>query len=324
MWRFCNDGSRRGTTVFDLDSFGIDRVCAHDMKLLLDTDIGNDIDDALALSYLLREPHCELLGITTVCGEPEKRCEMASAICRHHGRRDIPVHPGCPVPLSVPQRQPTCPQAARLGDWPRDRFKADNSAVDFMRRTVRDNPGEVSLLTIGPLTNVATLFTLDPEIPALLKGLYLMCGRFFGAAGGEWNATLDPWATAIVYGNTAHPRPSLHASYGLDVTERVRLPRDEARRRFAGIRALGPVRDFAEVWFDRSEFVVFHDPLSAVGIFHPEVCTYESAFVRVGLSEPSFGWTVPERPADGVLAPHRIARTVNPEAFFRIWFSALA
>ena len=294
------------------------------MKLLLDTDIGNDIDDALALAYLLREPQCELLGITTVCGEPEKRCEMASAICRHLGRTDIPIHPGCPVPLSIAQRQPTCPQAARLGDWPRDRFVADNSAVDFLRKTIRANPGEVTLLAIGPLTNIATLFSLDPEIPSLLKGLYLMCGRFFDANVGEWNAFLDPWATYIVYGNGTHPRPPAHVSFGLDVTTKVQLPCDEARTRFAALSGLGPVRDFAEVWFSRAEHVTFHDPLAAVCIFHPEVCTYQDAFVRVSVTEPTLGWTVPCPAPKGEKAPHSIARTVDPEAFFRIWFGALA
>jgi inosine-uridine nucleoside N-ribohydrolase len=291
-------------------------------KLLLDTDIGNDIDDALALAYLLQEPECELLGVTTVCGEPEKRAEMASAICRNLGRDDIPIHPGCKIPPSIPPRQPTCPQAAGLGDWPRRRFEPDGSAVDFLRRTIRANPGEVTLLAIRPLTNVATLFSIDPDIPALLKGLYLMCGRFFEVLGGEWNAFLDPWATGIVYGNSTHARPPVHVSYGLDVTLHVQLPRDEARARFAGIRALDPVRDFAEVWFERSNHVTFHDPLAAVGLFHPEVCQYKDAFVRVSQSEPTLGWTIPTWPDESQRC-HRLACSVDAPAFFSTYFDTL-
>ena len=66
-------------------------------KVLFDTDIGSDIDDALALAYLLKEPRCELLGITTVTSFPEQRAAMCSVICRHAGRPDIPIHVGGPV-----------------------------------------------------------------------------------------------------------------------------------------------------------------------------------------------------------------------------------
>ena len=62
-------------------------------KVLLDTDIGVDIDDSFALAYLLAEPRCELVGITTVGGHPELRAEMASAICTAFGKGDIPIHP---------------------------------------------------------------------------------------------------------------------------------------------------------------------------------------------------------------------------------------
>ena len=60
------------------------------MTLLLDTDIGSDIDDAICLAHLLAKPECDLLGITTVSGEPEKRAMLASAICRNAGR-DVPI-----------------------------------------------------------------------------------------------------------------------------------------------------------------------------------------------------------------------------------------
>jgi len=62
-------------------------------RILLDTDIGSDFDDALCLAYLLANPDCELLGITTVTGEGQRRAEMASALCEAAGRR-IPIHVG--------------------------------------------------------------------------------------------------------------------------------------------------------------------------------------------------------------------------------------
>ena len=62
-------------------------------KIILDTDIGTDIDDAVCLAYLLANPQCELLGITTVTGEPEKRAMLASALCKV-ANRDIPIYPG--------------------------------------------------------------------------------------------------------------------------------------------------------------------------------------------------------------------------------------
>src|SRR5688500_2376548 len=98
------------------------------VPLLFDTDIGSDIDDALALAYLLREPRCELLGITTVTGEPEERARMADAVCRAAGRVDVPIHAGAGVPFLVPQKQPEAPQKRALAQWPhRERFPAGSA-----------------------------------------------------------------------------------------------------------------------------------------------------------------------------------------------------
>ena len=76
------------------------------MKILLDTDMDGDIDDALALAYLLKQPHGELLGITTVGGEAEKRAAFASAMCHAAGQAAVPVHVSASAPLLVPERQP--------------------------------------------------------------------------------------------------------------------------------------------------------------------------------------------------------------------------
>ncbi len=289
-------------------------------KVLFDTDIGSDIDDALALGYLLSEPECKLMGITTVSGCPELRAEMASAICRNVGRGDVPVHVGAPEALLVSMLQKDAPQARMLGNWEHDKFAPGNTAVEFMRRTILDNPGEITLLCVGPFTNAALLFASCPEIPGMLKRLVLMSGRFENGGDGEWNVINDPHAGAIVYGNGTgvFTRPPVHLSCGLDVTLKCRLEREECRRRISGHRVLAPVADFAEVWFEHSNVATFHDPLSAVCIFHPEVCEWKDTFVRISLVPPTAGYTVCDWRNQE--KPHRIAAGVDPERFFDIYF----
>ncbi|GAH47668.1 unnamed protein product, partial [marine sediment metagenome] len=85
-------------------------------KILLDTDIGSDIDDALCLAYLLAQPKCELLGITTVTGQADKRAMLASILCKAAGK-DIPILPGSEEPILVPQKQNLTPQAVVLKKW---------------------------------------------------------------------------------------------------------------------------------------------------------------------------------------------------------------
>src|SRR5262245_41630405 len=101
-------------------------------KLLLDTDIGSDIDDAVCLAYLLAQPECDLLGITTVTGEAERRAMMASALCKVAGR-SVPIYPGAEQPLLIPQRQPQATQAVALRKWDHDETFPRGLAVEFLR-----------------------------------------------------------------------------------------------------------------------------------------------------------------------------------------------
>jgi purine nucleosidase len=295
-------------------------VAREKVKVLFDTDIGSDIDDAVALAYLLSQARCELLGVTTVTGEPEKRAEMASAICRNAGQGDVPVHAGCPEAMLIRMRQDKAPQAQALGEWDRRRDFPPCTAVEFMRETIRAHPGEVTLLTVGPLTNVGLLFVTDPEVPSLLKQMVLMCGRFHDYMGGEWNAVGDPHATAIAYGQGCQSRPPRHVSYGLDVTTKCTMAADECRARFTA-KALEPVRDFAEVWFRRASQITFHDPLAAACIFEPDLCKYRQGKVVVSLSEPTMGWTVFSGRAEET--PHVVAAEVDSGRFFQHYFSVV-
>lgn len=291
-------------------------------KILLDTDIGSDIDDAVCLAYLLSHPDCELLGVTTVTGEPERRASIASALCKVAGK-DIPIFPGAETPLLIPQRQPCAQQAVALRNWDHDTSFPRGEAIEFLRHTIRSHPGEVILLAIAPLTNVGLLFSVDPEIPALLKGVVMMCGRFTDRVQGncgpvEWNAAGDPHAAAIVY----RSRAALHRSIGVDVTNWVTMSAGEFRKKFQEYKLGGPVLDCAEVWFQRFDITTFHDPLAASTVFDEEVCKFRKGTVQIDISnEESLG--KPCWRKGGTDSPHEVAMEVNRERFFKHYFSVL-
>ncbi len=287
-------------------------------KVLLDTDIGSDIDDAVCLAYLLANPKCELLGITTVSGQPVERARLASALCRVAGK-DIPVFPGLGAPLSGPQRQPVAEQAAVLIRWPHQRDFAADRAVDFMADTVRAHAGQVTLLSIGPMTNIARLFQAHTDVPGKLKAYIAMGGNFAppqpGKRAEEWNVYCDPQGGAAVY--TA--KVASHTSFGVDVTMQVRMSMADVRIRFARHGLLRPVLDMAEVWFTRPQNVVFHDPLAAVALFDPEVCNYQRGKVSVETKRSgAMGVTTWSQGANG---PHKVAVSVDAPRFFRGYFS---
>ena len=294
------------------------------MKLLLDTDIGSDIDDALALSWLLARDDVDLLGITTVTGEPELRAALASAVCRHLGRPDIPIHVGLAQPAVHATIQPAAPQAARLGAWPHADFSARPTALPFLREVIRAHPGEITLFAIGPLTNIGALFLADPELPGLLRELVLMGGHFLPEPQDEWNIRGDAAAAAIVLDADGNrPRPPRIRLIGTDVTRRCTMSREECLRRFAETPALAPAADFASVWFEHTPLITFHDPLAAVTLAEPDVCEWLDGTVHVSLQwpRPQWGQTPFEPAAPGAPAPHRIAATVDPARFFDAYFA---
>ncbi|HEX4141352.1 MAG TPA: nucleoside hydrolase [Candidatus Methylacidiphilales bacterium] len=283
-------------------------------KIILDTDIGSDIDDAVCLAYLLANPACELLGITTVTGDTVARASLASVLCKI-ARKSVPIFPGKRESLLTEQRQPAVPQAAALGKWDHDTRFPEGEAIDFLRRTIRANPGEVVLLGIGPMSNLAALFAVDEEIPKLLKGLVLMCGNFLSShPHAEWNALVDPTATAIVY----RAAPPCHRSIGLDVTNQVTMHAPEVRKRFQAP-LLRPVLDFAEVWFKNIDFTTFHDPLAAATIIDDTICGFEKGRVEVELkSDHVPGATHWYPKAEG--GRHEVATTVQKDRFFEHYF----
>ena len=286
-------------------------------KIFLDTDIGSDIDDVICLTYLLNNPDCDLLGITTVTGEPEKRAKIARKLCSD-ANQIIPVVSGRSEPLIIPQNQRFADQARVVENWIDNSEDHFPNAIDFMRQTIHENPHEVTLLAIGPLTNVALLFLVDPEIPSLLESLVMMCGCFYGRSLKnitlEWNAICDPHATAIVY----HTPIQKHFSIGLDVTQKVTLKPAEFREKFSRSQ-LSRVLDYAEIWLEKRNLITFHDPLAAAAIFEPEIVKFEQGIVTVDMeNKRTMGLTDFTPAMDG---PHSVAMDTNADAFFSHFFS---
>lgn len=294
------------------------------IPVLLDTDLGSDIDDAVCLAYLLRQPRCELVGITTVSGrDPRQRASIGDAVCRAAGRTDVPIHSGVSVRYDTGTVvQPEVPQYAALAKYPHRPAEdfAPNTAVEFMRRTINERPGEITLLAIGPMSNLGALFTLDPTIPSKLKSLVLMCGVFGcrgpGVPPKEWNAFQDVAACVATYRATV----AQHRSVGLDVTLQVKLPSAEAISRFRTVGGpLDVVADCCEIWRQRSTHVTFHDPLAAVSIFNQGILGWERGRVTVEPGQGRAGgltwWELDEA------GPHEVAMQVDSEAFFSEYFA---
>ena len=286
-------------------------------KILLDTDIGTDVDDAVCLAYLLSHPDCELLGITTVTGEVEKRASLASVICKAAGKA-VPIYPGADHPMQGPQRQPIAQQAAALPRWPHETDFPKGQAMDFLADTIRSHPGEVTLLTVGPLTNAGLLFAEHPDTAELLAGLVMMGGNFdeTGPEGGrvEWNVAGDPLASEITYKAPVR----LHRSLGLNVTQKVVMPAEQVRERFTAP-LLRPVMDMAEIWFAKFyPSITFHDPLAAATIFEPDLCTYQQGTVNVDiLDKPGRTiWQMGESESS-----HQVAMTVDVDRYFEHFFN---
>lgn len=286
-------------------------------QIWLDTDIGSDIDDALALAFLLNRPDCELLGISTVTEIDNQRAKLASVLCRIAGQ-NVPIHPGARESLLIDAPQKTVPQAVALQNWAHDNEFPELGAVEAMRDAMRARPGQVTLFAIGPMTNVALLFAIDPQIPSLLKELVLMCGHFVPQNKScEWNARNDPHATAMVYAAPV----ARHLSIGLDVTNQVQMERGEFENALKESKYGAPIIEMGAAWFGDHDIVTFHDPLAAVVIFEPEICTYQTGEVAVEINEVAhYGFTDWKAGGKGT---HEVALGVNAPKFFELYLSTI-
>lgn len=176
-------------------------------KVLIDTDAGDDIDDLIAIWFALLRPELDIRGITTATYPSDKRARLIKRLMRFLNRNDIPVAGGMAYPLAPLTGEALKNQlnpAIKLNHYcfaepedPRDTPDATD-AVDLMIRTIEAHPGELTLLCIAPLTNVATALRRKPEIAAKIKAIIMMGGEI-AQLRCEHNVTFDYLASDIVF-----------------------------------------------------------------------------------------------------------------------------
>jgi purine nucleosidase len=303
-------------------------------KLILDTDIGDDIDDALALALIMCSPDLQLLGVTTVFLNAERRAQLARRVLRTYGGDDIPVHAGLDAPVLHPDvslireisGRSTKTHDARgayipcqfLDDMEEERgFQRD--AVRFIIDTARALPGQVELVCIGAMTNAAVAIRTDPALPGLLSGITLM-GGMFSEQFPEWNIRCDPEAAAIVLSSGAN----IHC-VGLDVTLRCRLEiADVERIRKIGSDATSLLGELVDRWLAtyNAGAPLLHDPLAVSTLADSSLVTFEPRFVAVGLEGPARGVTLSRRAApkeQPAWGPAQVAVDLRREAFMKLF-----
>jgi purine nucleosidase len=211
--------------------------------LILDVDTG--IDDSLALLYAAASPDAEFVAATCVSGNIDARQVAVNtrAVLELAGRRDIEVALGRETPLMRPlETTPETHGPQGLGHAelpPPSRPLSDRHGVDVILEEARRRPGEITLVTLGPLTNLAIAVLREPALPRLLRA-YTLMGGAFGTSGNttpttEWNIHCDPEAAKIVFrawgeacaADSTIPRPM---ALGLDVTEKARVVPDDVVR----------------------------------------------------------------------------------------------
>ena len=280
------------------------------IPILLDTDIGSDVDDAFALALILGSPEFDLLGVTTVSGDTLARARLAAKMLWEAGKRDVPVAAGEPgKPLGIEQTRWAqgfaSPQLLR------------QSAVDFLKDQFGKRPGEITLVAIGPLTNVAALLRQDTSVRSKIKRIVLMGGGIAHGYGDnpravpEYNIYSDAPAAQIVF---AAGVPILMAP--LDVTAMLQLSPADLHRIFTQLTPTTNALALLYFLWGNATPTLF-DPMAVALVIDPTLCETQDLAIEV---DPD-GLT---RAVEGKPLNARVALKTDPKRFMDFYLRRVA
>ncbi|HKS79875.1 MAG TPA: nucleoside hydrolase [Candidatus Acidoferrales bacterium] len=260
-------------------------------KIIIDTDIGDDIDDAFAVALALRSPELQILGVTTTFGDTQTRARLASRLLGVAGREDIPVAAG--TPTSTPPNDHFTQRAySEGGQFARASYP---SAADITLEQIRRSPGEITLVAIGPLVNIGTLIDRDPETFRKLKRVVMMGGSVKVGYGTDASGAPNPPQPEWNIMNDVSAAQKLFASgvpiYMMPLDSTQLKMNEKARAHIFSEKT--PLTKALEELYDEwgHETPTLFDPMTIAFILNPELCPVQPMRIRVD----AHGMTLPER-----------------------------
>ncbi len=323
-------------------------------RIIIDTDPG--VDDALAILLALRSPGLKVEAITPVAGNVPLDYTLPNALrlVEIAGRPDIPVAAGASHPL-VRNLITAAHVHGNNGlagvEFPAPKIKpVRESATEIIRRLARSSPGEITIVAIGPLTNVATALRADPELASMLRAIVIMGGSLSGGnatPAAEFNLYADPEAARIVF-DAGVPLTMV----GLDVTRKVLFTPEHLKILQAGAtpwsQAAARIMAATIENLNRGPHPMLeamHDPLTIANLIDPGILTLRDYYVEVETqgeftSGETVGYSYPPArkseplstalPASFASAPDesfrpnaKVAVEVDPDRFFRLLLDRL-
>ena len=240
------------------------------IKIIIDTDIGDDADDALAICLALKSEELEVMGITTVFRNTAARAQIAVRLLQLMGRTDIPVYAGIGHPLVAEADVETVP-IQLLAGMEELEYRKDMDGVEYLRRSLSVSQGDITLVTIGPLTNVGVLLCKYPEVKGKIKEIVMMGGAYY-MHYNEWNILCDPEAAHIVYSSGVPIR-----AIGLDVTTRCQV-NDQLVTMFRNSKKpeVELLADLLTCYYEnRGRHTFLHDPMAVFAVYDKDIITYQ-------------------------------------------------
>ena len=305
-------------------------------KIIIDCDPG--IDDSLAIMLALTSPEIEVLGITIVCGNSpvEMGFENAKKILKQMNRLDVPVYMGEPRPLKRDYVNALDTHGADglgesfLPEVPG--YQQEIGAVDFLSKALIKE--KVSVIALGPMTNLARLIQKAPAAFDQIEELVSMGGSFKSHGNcspvAEYNYWCDPDAAALVY-DTLHQNGKMIHMIGLDVTRKIVLTPTLLEYICRLNKETGKfIRKITKFYFDfhwEWEHIigcVINDPLAVAYFLDPDICQGFDSYVQIETGGITLGQSVVDSMNFYRKTPNtKVLTEVDVYAFFQLFLSRI-